>query len=65
MLFVCHYAFQFNFPASTEGTMTPTHLEEDVELPLFGFDTIANATNNFAFTNKIGEGGFGLVYKVP
>ncbi|XP_024019765.1 G-type lectin S-receptor-like serine/threonine-protein kinase At4g27290 isoform X2 [Morus notabilis] len=48
---------------SQEGTMTPTHLEEDVELPLFGFDTIANATNNFAFTNKIGQGGFGLVYK--
>jgi hypothetical protein len=38
--------------------------EEDVELPLFDFHTIASATNNFSFTNKIGEGGFGPVYKV-
>ena len=38
--------------------------EEDLELPLFDTYTIATATNNFSFTNKIGEGGFGPVYKV-
>lgn len=38
--------------------------EEDLELPLFDTNTIATATNNFSFTNKIGEGGFGPVYKV-
>ncbi|XP_024019768.1 G-type lectin S-receptor-like serine/threonine-protein kinase At4g27290 [Morus notabilis] len=43
----------------------PILLEENVELPSFSLDTIANATNNFSFTNKIGEGGFGPVYKVP
>ncbi|WRX29237.1 S-locus glycoprotein domain - like 10, partial [Theobroma cacao] len=37
---------------------------EDLELPLFDFATIASATNNFSNSNKIGEGGFGLVYKV-
>ncbi|XP_030971955.1 receptor-like serine/threonine-protein kinase SD1-8 isoform X2 [Quercus lobata] len=37
--------------------------EEDLELPLFDTNTIATATNNFSFTNKIGEGGFGPVYK--
>ncbi|KAL0012572.1 hypothetical protein SO802_007680 [Lithocarpus litseifolius] len=37
--------------------------EEDLELPLFDTYTIATATNNFSFTNKIGEGGFGPVYK--
>lgn len=38
--------------------------EEDLQLPLFDTYTIATATNNFSFTNKIGEGGFGPVYKV-
>ncbi|KAJ0256792.1 S-locus glycoprotein domain-containing protein [Hirschfeldia incana] len=33
------------------------------ELPLFELNTIATATNNFAFRNKLGEGGFGPVYK--
>ncbi|KAK1353153.1 hypothetical protein POM88_053001 [Heracleum sosnowskyi] len=32
---------------------------EDLELPLFDFQRIADATNNF-----FGEGGFGLVYKI-
>ncbi|KAK3199396.1 hypothetical protein Dsin_022811 [Dipteronia sinensis] len=36
---------------------------EDMELPLFELDTIANATNNFSFNKKLGEGGFGPVYK--
>ncbi|KAH0986781.1 hypothetical protein GBA52_013958 [Prunus armeniaca] len=39
-------------------------IKEDWELPLFDFDTIATATNNFSHTNKLGEGGFGQVYKV-
>ncbi|XP_019094832.1 PREDICTED: G-type lectin S-receptor-like serine/threonine-protein kinase At1g11410 isoform X1 [Camelina sativa] len=33
------------------------------ELPLFELSTIAAATNNFAFQNKLGAGGFGPVYK--
>ncbi|XP_058189322.1 G-type lectin S-receptor-like serine/threonine-protein kinase SD1-1 [Rhododendron vialii] len=37
--------------------------EENVELPIFDMVTIAGATNNFSDTNKIGEGGFGFVYK--
>lgn len=35
-----------------------------MELPLFNFSTIAKATANFSLENKIGEGGFGQVYKV-
>ncbi|CAL5344768.1 unnamed protein product [Camellia sinensis] len=38
-------------------------VEEDLELPLFDLVTISNATDNFSFANKIGEGGFGPVYK--
>ncbi|KAI8525267.1 hypothetical protein RHMOL_Rhmol13G0217500 [Rhododendron molle] len=37
--------------------------EEDLELPLFDLATISIATNNFSYENKIGEGGFGPVYK--
>ena len=37
---------------------------EDMELPVFDFMTIANATCNFSSKNKLGEGGFGPVYKV-
>ncbi|RVW68694.1 G-type lectin S-receptor-like serine/threonine-protein kinase [Vitis vinifera] len=37
--------------------------EEEGKFPLFDLITIAAATKNFAFANKIGEGGFGPVYK--
>ncbi|EXC11585.1 G-type lectin S-receptor-like serine/threonine-protein kinase [Morus notabilis] len=33
------------------------------ELPLFCFDVVATSTNNFSEENKLGEGGFGHVYK--
>jgi hypothetical protein len=35
-----------------------------LELPLFNFNCVAIATNNFSEENKLGEGGFGPVYKV-
>ncbi|KAJ9671827.1 hypothetical protein PVL29_025502 [Vitis rotundifolia] len=37
--------------------------KEDLELPVFDFDTIAEATDNFSSSNKLGQGGFGPVYK--
>ncbi|CAL9018306.1 unnamed protein product [Prunus brigantina] len=33
------------------------------QLPLFDFNTLAVATDNFSNRNKLGEGGFGCVYK--
>jgi hypothetical protein len=36
----------------------------DHELPVFNFHLIEAATENFATRNKLGEGGFGPVYKV-
>ncbi|KDP38979.1 hypothetical protein JCGZ_00736 [Jatropha curcas] len=36
---------------------------EDLELPLFDFATIASATNDFSINNKLGEGGFGPVFR--
>lgn len=42
----------------------PGNNKENMELPLFDFATIANATENFSSNNKLGQGGFGHVYKV-
>jgi hypothetical protein len=38
--------------------------KEEIELPIFDLTVIANATDNFSRNNKLGEGGFGPVYKV-
>lgn len=38
--------------------------ENEVEMPIYDFTMIETATNYFSFANKIGEGGFGPVYKV-
>ncbi|KDP38975.1 hypothetical protein JCGZ_00732 [Jatropha curcas] len=37
--------------------------DDDMELPMFDLTTIANATNDFSHSNKLGEGGFGPVYR--
>ena len=42
----------------------PSKGDGNIELPIFSLVTIAEATNNFSDSNKIGEGGFGPVYKV-
>ncbi|KAJ6738020.1 RECEPTOR-LIKE SERINE/THREONINE-PROTEIN KINASE SD1-8 [Salix koriyanagi] len=34
------------------------------KLPVFDIKTITSATENFSFGNKLGQGGFGSVYKV-
>lgn len=36
----------------------------NLEIPLFSIDAVVNATDNFSVMNKLGEGGFGSVYKV-
>lgn len=38
--------------------------QEHLEVPLFELATLLNATNKFSNDNKLGEGGFGPVYKV-
>ncbi|KAK9107006.1 hypothetical protein Syun_023017 [Stephania yunnanensis] len=35
----------------------------DVDLPLFSLASVSSATNNFSEANKLGQGGFGPVYK--
>ncbi|KAI7981984.1 G-type lectin S-receptor-like serine/threonine-protein kinase, partial [Camellia lanceoleosa] len=47
----------------SEQGYTDKTQKEDLELPLFDLTIIANSTNNFSINNKLGEGGFGPVYK--
>ncbi|XP_042463299.1 receptor-like serine/threonine-protein kinase SD1-7 isoform X1 [Zingiber officinale] len=46
------------FPNAEQGLISPLDV-----LPSYGLHTIKVATNNFSEENKLGEGGFGVVYK--
>ncbi|XP_020589358.1 receptor-like serine/threonine-protein kinase SD1-8 [Phalaenopsis equestris] len=52
------------------GSVITEHLSDDegskrknTDLPLFDLETVLVATQNFSISNKLGEGGFGIVYK--
>ncbi|CAL5405738.1 unnamed protein product [Camellia sinensis] len=47
---------------SKQGS-TEKNQMEDMELPLFDFATTVSSANNFSIDNKLGEGGYGPVYK--
>nr|GMD08433.1 G-type lectin S-receptor-like serine/threonine-protein kinase At4g27290 [Ipomoea batatas] len=44
------------------STATPV-AKDDIELQQLSLQSIIDATNNFDYANKLGEGGFGPVYK--
>ncbi|PNY08866.1 serine/threonine protein kinase, partial [Trifolium pratense] len=56
-LLITEGVFTSNREQSSETNM------DDLELPFFDFNTIIMATNNFSEQNKLGQGGFGIVYK--
>ncbi|GLU23476.1 hypothetical protein SLE2022_394760 [Rubroshorea leprosula] len=61
-------SFEFSIsPGTTKHDVTepkkPRKDKKEVEIPLFNFSSVSAATNNFSATNKLGEGGFGPVYK--
>ncbi|KAH7650655.1 S-receptor-like serine/threonine-protein kinase protein [Dioscorea alata] len=53
--------------SSNQGIVSGNDLElstgSDLELPLLDLKTVAFATDNFSVANKLGEGGFGPVFK--
>lgn len=49
---------------SSGDTLQFSKKHDPSELPIFDFGTILAATNDFNPTNKLGQGGFGPVYKV-
>ncbi|XP_077243478.1 cysteine-rich receptor-like protein kinase 10 isoform X2 [Tasmannia lanceolata] len=53
-------------PAGIDSSQVNMQGENDLttqELPLIDFGTVKDATDNFSTANKLGEGGFGPVYK--
>ena len=38
--------------------------ESEIDLPFFDLESILAATDNFSDANKLGQGGYGPVYKV-
>lgn len=49
---------------SENDSPTRTGENGNTELTLFNLNCIAAATDNFSDSNKLGQGGFGVVYKV-
>lgn len=54
----------FSFPEKSKTEDNSERYVDDLDLPLLDLSTIITATNNFSVKNKIGEGGFGPVYRV-
>ncbi|KAG7658556.1 Protein kinase-like domain superfamily [Arabidopsis suecica] len=48
---------------SRRGYTSKEKKSEYLELPLLELEALATATNNFSNDNKLGQGGFGIVYK--
>ncbi|XP_047965113.1 G-type lectin S-receptor-like serine/threonine-protein kinase At4g27290 [Salvia hispanica] len=46
-----------------ESGKTEHEYHEELELPMYDLSTIIKATDDFSANNKLGEGGFGPVYK--
>ncbi|CAL5212946.1 unnamed protein product [Lathyrus oleraceus] len=66
MLLFCIYAIYRVRRRIADKSTTKDNIEkhlEDMDLPLFDLQTIVIATSNFSSNNKIGQGGFGSVYK--
>ncbi|PWA97410.1 EGF-like domain-containing protein [Artemisia annua] len=56
----------YNFATSSkslEGSFMNNDIGENVDLNAFDMSTIVVATDNFSLLSKLGEGGFGSVYK--
>ena len=42
----------------------PNNRNNANDVSVFSYECIITATNNFSLERKLGEGGFGIVYKV-
>lgn len=61
---ICAYCLWRRIASQSEGTLESTISQVQLQdLPLFNFRELVIATNNFDSFNKLGQGGFGPVYK--
>lgn len=51
-------------PGETSRNLENRSTNRLQDLPVFDFEKVAIATNYFHVSNKLGQGGFGPVYKV-
>ncbi|CAL5344708.1 unnamed protein product [Camellia sinensis] len=68
VIFIGNYLITRKVKSSGEATEMYTSSQDDNSMPFveslqFDFGTIRDATDNFSHANKLGEGGFGPVYK--
>lgn len=63
-LFIIFLKAFFHFPGKSKTEDNYERHVDDLDLPLLNLSTVITATDNFLEKNKIGEGGFGPVYRV-
>ncbi|KAK7280214.1 hypothetical protein RJT34_25276 [Clitoria ternatea] len=65
LIFICMIYLRVRKPTAkhVESKSISEDETKEVESSQFDFDTIKVATNNFSDANKLGQGGFGPVYK--
>ncbi|GMN64897.1 hypothetical protein TIFTF001_033956 [Ficus carica] len=64
MILIANYLCRFMAPSRSDDIETGEDQSANLELPLSDLPTIANATNHFSSDNKIGEGGYGPIYRL-
>ncbi|CAM8903695.1 unnamed protein product [Rhodiola kirilowii] len=60
---ICHQRRKTHLPRQSGTKDEMSTNDDDLDLPLFDMETLSRATNSFSVENKLGEGGFGPVYK--
>ncbi|XP_057750081.1 G-type lectin S-receptor-like serine/threonine-protein kinase At4g27290 isoform X2 [Arachis stenosperma] len=62
-LIICAGIVLIKYPGLARNIWKNKQRQVDIDLPIFDFSVLAKATDNFSSNKKLGEGGFGPVYK--
>lgn len=64
IFYACYWFLTCKSGENEEADLNDIAQREDLGLPSLDLATVAHATDDFSVNNKLGEGGFGPVYKV-